>query len=85
MRDQIDNPLSRAVYWIEYVIRHQGAPHLKSNAFCEKSIIEREMLDVYLIISIFLLLLAYIPIRLTSRVGSNILKRLQRGNKIKMQ
>ena len=85
MRDQIDNPLARAVYWIEYVIRHRGAPHLKSKSFCRKSIIEREMLDVYLIVAICLLLLAYIPIRITSRVGSTILKRVKRRYKIKME
>ena len=32
MTDQMDRPLDRAVYWIEYVIRHQGAPHLKGSA-----------------------------------------------------
>ena len=31
-RDQIDKPLDRAVYWIEYVLRHQGAVHLRSAA-----------------------------------------------------
>ena len=30
--DQIDRPLDRAIYWIEYVIRHQGATHLRSAA-----------------------------------------------------
>jgi len=81
MRDQIDNPLARAVYWIEYVVRHRGAPHLKSKSFCRKSIIEREMLDVYLIVAICLLLLAYIPIH----VGSSIFKRVKRRYKIKME
>ena len=31
-RDQIDSPLDRAIYWIEYVLRHQGAVHLRSAA-----------------------------------------------------
>ncbi|KAJ8894792.1 hypothetical protein PR048_000099 [Dryococelus australis] len=31
-RDQIDHPLDRAVFWIEYVLRHNGAPHLRSAA-----------------------------------------------------
>lgn len=26
------SPLDTAVYWIEYVIRHKGAPHLRSVA-----------------------------------------------------
>ncbi|XP_071454148.1 uncharacterized protein [Hetaerina americana] len=31
--DQKDHPLERAVYWIEYVMRHNGAKHLKPAAF----------------------------------------------------
>ena len=30
MRDQKETPLERAVYWTEYVIRHKGAPHLRT-------------------------------------------------------
>ncbi|ODN00424.1 UDP-glucuronosyltransferase 2B23 [Orchesella cincta] len=29
-KDQPDSPLNRAVYWVEYVMRHKGAPHLRS-------------------------------------------------------
>ena len=32
MRDDIQTPLERAVFWTEYVIRHRGAPHLRSPA-----------------------------------------------------
>lgn len=31
-RDQITKPLNRAIWWIEYVIRHKGAKHLRSPA-----------------------------------------------------
>ncbi|XP_046401574.1 uncharacterized protein LOC124167639 [Ischnura elegans] len=31
-RDQPETPLQRGVYWTEYIIRHKGAPHLKSTA-----------------------------------------------------
>lgn len=30
--DQNDKPLDRAVFWIEYVLRHKGAVHLRSAA-----------------------------------------------------
>lgn len=30
--DQPETPLQRALYWIEYVLRHDGAVHLKSPA-----------------------------------------------------
>ncbi|XP_067003541.2 UDP-glycosyltransferase UGT5 isoform X2 [Anabrus simplex] len=31
-RDRQQPPLERAVYWVEYVLRHNGAPHLRSAA-----------------------------------------------------
>ncbi|XP_046402605.1 UDP-glucosyltransferase 2-like [Ischnura elegans] len=33
VKDQKDDPLERAIYWIEYVLRHDGAKHLKPAAF----------------------------------------------------
>ena len=77
MRDQMDNPLDRAVYWVEYVIRHRGAPHLKPNAYCQQSVIERELLDVIFILSSILILLCYIIFRITSRLGNKLLKRIK--------
>lgn len=32
MQDRPLSPIDTAVYWIEYVIRHKGAPHLRSAA-----------------------------------------------------
>lgn len=32
MHDQPMTPLERAVFWVEYVLRHRGAPHLRSAA-----------------------------------------------------
>lgn len=31
-RDRPMSPMETAVYWTEYVIRHKGAPHLRSTA-----------------------------------------------------
>ncbi|XP_068216692.1 uncharacterized protein [Palaemon carinicauda] len=31
-KDQLEHPVDRAVFWTEYVIRHQGAPKLRSPA-----------------------------------------------------
>lgn len=32
MQDRPLSPIDTALYWIEYVLRHKGAPHLKSAA-----------------------------------------------------
>ncbi|XP_068081662.1 UDP-glycosyltransferase UGT5-like isoform X2 [Anabrus simplex] len=31
-RDQPESPMERAIYWVEYIHRHRGAPHLRSAA-----------------------------------------------------
>jgi glucuronosyltransferase len=47
--DQMESPLDRAVYWIEYVIRHQGAPHLRI-ASRNLSLFQRYLYDVLLFV-----------------------------------
>lgn len=32
-RDQPMAPMDQAVFWVEYVIRHKGAPHLRTEAY----------------------------------------------------
>ena len=58
MQDQIEKPLERAIYWIEYVIRYKGARHLRTasrnlNAF------QRDHNDVHLIIFLTIFLIVY--------------------------
>ncbi|XP_035706972.1 UDP-glucuronosyltransferase 2B7-like [Folsomia candida] len=56
-RDQIDNPLDRAVYWVywvEYVMRHKGAYHLRSAAR-NLSLIQYHSLDVIAVYSLILI------------------------------
>ena len=61
LRDQPETPMERAIFWIEYAIRHNGAPAL-SLASRDLNYIQRNLIDVYLILAlmfIFLLSLAY--------------------------
>lgn len=32
-RDQPITPMDQAVFWVEYVMRHKGAPHLRTEAY----------------------------------------------------
>ena len=63
MRDQMESPLERAVYWIEYVTRHDGAPHLRT-ASHKLSFIQRNLFDVLMFVFacsvLFLFLVFYI-------------------------
>jgi glucuronosyltransferase len=47
MRDQMESPLERAIYWLEYVIRHRGAPHLRASSR-KLSLFQRCLFDVML-------------------------------------
>lgn len=78
MHDQPDRPLDRATYWIEYVIRHRGAPHLRSKARW-LSMFQRGLFDVALVVAIltyfFVVLLARV-IRFTSTALSALFRLL---------
>lgn len=43
-------PMDRAVYWVEYVLRHNGAGHLKQNNYISQSYTEYFLIDVCLVI-----------------------------------
>lgn len=48
-RDQPQSPLERAVFWVEYVLRHGGAEHLRIAAR-DMSFIQLYFLDFWLLL-----------------------------------
>lgn len=56
LKDQIAQPLDVAMFWIEYVLRHGGAPHLR-NASLELYWFQLYLLDVigFVILSIVII------------------------------
>ncbi|XP_044729028.1 UDP-glycosyltransferase UGT5-like [Chrysoperla carnea] len=56
INDQLVHPLDKAVYWVEYVIRHKGAPHLRS-AGADIPLYQYLLLDVIGFILLILLLI----------------------------
>lgn len=58
-QDRPMSALDTALYWIEYVIRHKGARHMKSSAM-ELSWIAYNMIDVYAFIILGMLLFVYV-------------------------
>ncbi|XP_049793203.1 UDP-glycosyltransferase UGT5-like isoform X32 [Schistocerca nitens] len=79
--DRPVKPLDEAVYWTEYVIRHQGAPHLRSAAL-DLAWYQYLLLDVVAVLvaaAAVLLLAAGIAIR----AGLRLLKRTAGGSKAK--
>ncbi len=57
--DQPMKPLDRAVFWIEFVMRNRGAPHLRAQSF-RMSWIEYHSIDVILTLLATLLIFAFV-------------------------
>nr|XP_972090.2 PREDICTED: UDP-glucuronosyltransferase 2B10-like [Tribolium castaneum] len=65
MQDQPLKPIDSAIYWIEHVIRHKGAPHLKS-AGLDLKWYQREMIDIFLfltLVTVVLFVIFYLIIK----------------------
>ncbi|KAI9554594.1 hypothetical protein GHT06_019867 [Daphnia sinensis] len=59
MRDQMETPLDRVIYWIEYIIRHDGAPHLRTSSR-KLSQHHRVLFDVMFFLVVVCILMFYV-------------------------
>jgi len=66
-KDEPESSLNRAVWWVEYVIRHNGAKHLRSAAI-DLAWYQYLLLDV----AVFLFLLAAITVLVLYLILKNI-------------
>ncbi|XP_037032183.1 UDP-glucosyltransferase 2-like [Bradysia coprophila] len=72
-RDRPEHPLDKAAFWIEYVIRHNGAKHMQSPA------VHLNILQYYLVDAIsFILAALYVSIRLIKFLFKVILRKVFR-------
>ena len=62
MQDEMMPGRDVAAYWIEYVIRHKGAPHLRT-ASRKLWLYQRGLLDVTAIVFVCCLLFGYVFVR----------------------
>ncbi|XP_063708804.1 UDP-glycosyltransferase UGT5-like [Culicoides brevitarsis] len=70
-RDQPMTPLETAKFWVEYVLRHNGAPHMKSHVN-KMSVIEYYNFDAYAILISAAILGIVLPIMLIKKILSII-------------
>jgi glucuronosyltransferase len=90
LRDQPLTPLEQAVYWTEYVIRHKGAPHLRS-AVLDLAWYQYFLLDVIAVLGLAVgcvVLIVYMTLRAVwgkicgggrRKEGDEILRRKKRN------
>ncbi|KAK7069026.1 hypothetical protein SK128_007339 [Halocaridina rubra] len=78
LRDQLQSPKDKAVFWTEYVIKHNGATHLRSPA-ADLSWIEFLLLDIICLALFFIIISWYI----TKSICKMIFKKLLGSGAIK--
>ncbi|CAG0916121.1 unnamed protein product [Notodromas monacha] len=88
MRDAEQGPLQRAVFWIEYVLRHGGAEHLKSSA-PDLTWYQRNSLDVVAVaatvLAVGLSILLALVYFVVCRCLPSVIRRAVRGRKPKQE
>ncbi|KAE9543336.1 hypothetical protein AGLY_003247 [Aphis glycines] len=72
-KDRPMSPAESVVYWTEYVVRHKGAPHLRSHAF-NLTWYQYFLLDVVVVILIFIALVILITYKVFKIVYYKCLK-----------
>jgi glucuronosyltransferase len=70
------SPAESAVYWTEYVVRHKGAPHLKSHAM-NLTWYQYFLLDIVVVLLIFISLVIFITYTIFKIIYYYFLKYLQ--------
>lgn len=76
-RDQPMTPLETAIYWTEYVIRHRGAPHLRS-ASMDLGFVQYHNLDVFLMLT----LSSLVALVISWKVTKCCWRKIRKGKKI---
>ncbi|XP_025201748.1 UDP-glucuronosyltransferase 2B7-like [Melanaphis sacchari] len=66
-KDRPMTPQESVVYWTEYVIRHKGAPHLKSHAL-NLTWYQYLLLDVFVVVLIFVFLVTFLVYKVFKRI-----------------
>lgn len=81
VRDNPETPLEKAVFWTEYVIRHKGAPHLRSGAR-DLNFFQYYLLDVTAAILTVILLFLYMVVRIFKSILNCICNRGKSSKKV---
>lgn len=81
MHDRPVKPLDLAVYWIEYVARHRGAPHFRSAAL-DLNWYQRSMLDIIIFLTLVTVILFVIFYKIIRKIiGPNRASLKEKKNK----
>ncbi|XP_055531724.1 UDP-glycosyltransferase UGT5-like [Wyeomyia smithii] len=74
LRDQPMTPRQTVVYWVEYVLRHGGAPQLRSPAM-ELSYLQYKSLDVYAVMLLLLVVIVATNVFLAKKLYRKVFRK----------
>jgi glucuronosyltransferase len=72
LADQLFSPADRIRYWVDYVIRHKGAPHLRSDSSNRLNWFQYWSLDVAAFLLSVIMMSLYVILRVFSLVGRTV-------------
>lgn len=67
LTDQPQTPMNKAIFWVEYILRHDGAYYLQSSAQY-LNMIEYNNLDIYATFIFIAFLVIFIPIYILKKI-----------------
>uniref|UniRef100_A0A2S2PYJ9 UDP-glucuronosyltransferase 2C1 n=1 Tax=Sipha flava TaxID=143950 RepID=A0A2S2PYJ9_9HEMI len=67
-KDNQMKSMDRALYWVEYVIRHNGADHLKQSRNIPQSFIQYFLIDVCLVIITMIIISVFLIVKTTKYI-----------------
>lgn len=76
LMDQPQTPIERAVFWVEYVLRHDGAQFMQTSARYLNSF-QYNNFDVYAVFLVILAILIFLPILLVRKIFKTLFKSSQ--------
>lgn len=82
-KDRPMSPTQSVAYWTDYVLRHKGAPHLRSHAL-SLSWYQYFLLDVIAVVLVFISLVLFVSYRIYKRICKYVFKHSQ-NVKVKSQ
>lgn len=73
--DDIDTPVEKALFWTEYVMRHRGAPHMRSPAH-RLSFMHFHNVDILLTLAVIVIILFTLGTWVTWKISKKIISRI---------
>jgi len=84
LRDQPETPQERGVFWVEYVMRHKGARHLRSAAR-DLNFFQYHSLDVVAVLLLLVLTVIFVCVMSIKKILQLIFCRCKLQQKVKKQ